>query len=63
MEVPETRYARTPEGSHLAYQVVGDGPLDLLFLPPAATDVELAWEIPPVARVQSALRCVPWAST
>jgi hypothetical protein len=29
-EVPETRYARTPDGSHLPYQVLGEGPIDLL---------------------------------
>ena len=32
MAVPVTRYARSGDVS-LAYQVVGDGPLDLLFLP------------------------------
>jgi len=51
-DVPETRYARTGDGGvHIAYQTVGDGPLDLVFLPLGATHVELAWEIPPFARV------------
>jgi len=27
---PETRYARTPDGDHVAYQVLGRGPVDLL---------------------------------
>jgi class 3 adenylate cyclase len=36
---------------HIAYQVVGEGPLDLVFLPLGATHVELAWEIPLFARV------------
>ncbi len=27
---PETRYARTPDGVHVAYQELGDGPVDLL---------------------------------
>ena len=27
---PETRYAKTPDGVHVAFQVMGDGPLDLL---------------------------------
>jgi hypothetical protein len=28
---PETRYARSADGTSLAYQVSGDGPLDLVF--------------------------------
>ena len=28
--VPDTRYARTPDGAHIAYQVLGEGPIDLL---------------------------------
>ena len=31
METPETRYAKTDHGLNLAYQVVGDGPLDIVF--------------------------------
>src|SRR6478752_5917937 len=27
--VPETHYARTPDGVSLAYHIVGDGPVDL----------------------------------
>jgi class 3 adenylate cyclase len=27
---PETRYAKTPDGVHVAFQILGDGPLDLL---------------------------------
>lgn len=30
MEGPDTRYARTRDGVHVAYQTLGDGPLDLL---------------------------------
>ena len=29
-ERPDTRYAKTGDGSHIAYQVMGDGPLDLV---------------------------------
>jgi class 3 adenylate cyclase len=36
---------------HIAYQVVGEGPPDVVFLPLGATHVELAWEIPLFARV------------
>jgi class 3 adenylate cyclase len=27
---PETHYATTPDGAHIAYQVMGDGPIDLV---------------------------------
>jgi class 3 adenylate cyclase len=35
---------------HIAYQVVGDGPLDLVWIPSMAHHVELNWENPVVAR-------------
>lgn len=31
MGIPDTRYAITPEGVYLAYQVVGEGPIDLVW--------------------------------
>jgi class 3 adenylate cyclase/pimeloyl-ACP methyl ester carboxylesterase len=39
---PETRYAQSGDVS-IAYQVVGEGPFDLVLVPGAATNVELAW--------------------
>ncbi len=42
---PITRYARSGEAS-IAYQVVGDGPLDLLFMPGWISQVEQLWESP-----------------
>ena len=30
MEIPETRYAKTADGVHIAYQVIGEGPVDLV---------------------------------
>lgn len=48
-QAPQTRYAKS--GSvHIAYQVVGEGPLDLVFVPGFVSHVELAWENPPLAR-------------
>jgi hypothetical protein len=29
---PETRYATTADGDHVAYQVIGDGPIDVLYV-------------------------------
>ena len=43
--MPETQYAQSGELS-IAYQCVGDGPLDLLFIPGFVSNVELMWDIP-----------------
>lgn len=32
MDLPETRYAKTVDGVHIAYQVLGDGPVDIVYL-------------------------------
>lgn len=47
---PETRYARSRDGVSLAYQVVGDAPVDLLYVPTFLSQVEQLWEEPRVAR-------------
>ena len=46
---PETRYAKSGD-VHIAYQVVGSGPLDLVFVPGFFSQVELWWEEPLCAR-------------
>jgi class 3 adenylate cyclase len=46
---PETRYARSGD-LHIAYQVVGDGPIDLVYVPTWISQVEHYWEEPTVAR-------------
>lgn len=47
----ETRYVRTPDGFHIAYQVVGDGSIDLVFIPGwLSHDVEAQWDQPRLAR-------------
>src|SRR4051794_26889011 len=43
--VPETRYARSGD-VHIAYQVVGDGPIDLVLVPGFVSHVEESWEDP-----------------
>lgn len=46
----ETRYVRTPDGFHIAYQVVGDGSIDLVFIPGwLSHDVEAQWDEPLLA--------------
>lgn len=44
---PETHYARSGDVS-IAYQVLGDGPFDIVFVPPSVSNVELGWEVPNV---------------
>src|ERR1700716_3463998 len=46
---PETRYARSGE-HHIAYQVVGKGPIDVVYVPAWISQVEHYWEEPMVAR-------------
>jgi class 3 adenylate cyclase len=43
--VPVTRYAHSGDAS-IAYQVIGDGPLDVLFLTGWLTQLEQLWEAP-----------------
>ncbi len=42
---PETRYARSGD-VHIAYQVAGEGPFDLVFVPGFVTHMELQWKLP-----------------
>ena len=44
-ERPVTEYARADD-AHVGYQVVGDGPIDLLFVPGWVSNIELVWEEP-----------------
>ena len=57
VEIPETRYARNGPVS-IAYQVVGDGPIDVVFMAPAISHLELGWEYPPFAHVLVGVRKV-----
>jgi pimeloyl-ACP methyl ester carboxylesterase len=47
--LPKTQYTRSGD-LHIAYQVVGEGPLDLVYVPGWISHVELAWEEPTLAR-------------
>ena len=49
VERSETRYARSGDLS-IAYQVVGDGPFDLVYVPGWVSNIELMWEEPGLAR-------------
>jgi pimeloyl-ACP methyl ester carboxylesterase len=42
-DIPETRYAKSGD-CHIAYQVVGQGPFDLVFNPGFVSNVEYCWD-------------------
>lgn len=49
MKPPTVQYARSPEGL-IAFQVVGDGPIDLVLLPPGGWNLDLMWDQPLLER-------------
>jgi pimeloyl-ACP methyl ester carboxylesterase len=42
---PVRHYARSGDVS-IAYQVLGEGSFDIVFVPPAVSNVELGWDVP-----------------
>ena len=55
VDAPETRYAKTADGVHIAYQTVGTGPVDIVFVLGWITHIELMWKEPAFARFLSRL--------
>ena len=51
---PETRYARRGD-VHLAYQVLGSGPPDILLLDQWFSHMEAQWDVPPLAEFRERL--------
>ena len=49
MDVPETLYARSGD-VNIAYQTLGEGELDLVYVPGWTSNVEYMWTYPPFAR-------------
>jgi len=47
---PSTRYAQSG-GLSIAYQVVGDGPLDIVYIPGWVSNLDHAWEFPRLVHV------------
>ena len=45
-----THYAKNKEGQAIGYQVFGEGPPDIVFIPDWVTNVEIMWEEPSLAR-------------
>lgn len=48
MEIPSVKYVKSGE-FHVAYQVLGEGPIDLVLLPGWISHLEVAWEQPRLA--------------
>ena len=49
MDIPETKYAKTVDGVHIAFQVRGEGPSDLVFITGFAANFEVELEDPGMA--------------
>ena len=47
--LPEIRYAQS-DNVHIAYQVIGDGPLDLVMVPGWVSNIDCFWEEPSMER-------------
>jgi class 3 adenylate cyclase/alpha-beta hydrolase superfamily lysophospholipase len=54
-EASQIRYAKTGDGFHIAYQVLGEGPLDLLVFSMALIPIDMADDEPSLARFQRRL--------
>ncbi|MEX0984561.1 MAG: adenylate/guanylate cyclase domain-containing protein [Actinomycetota bacterium] len=55
MKPSETRFAKAADGVHIAYQVAGDGPVDLVWVMGWTSNIEAMWEEPNLARFLSKL--------
>jgi class 3 adenylate cyclase len=47
--VPDSVSYAKSDGLHIAYQVVGDGPVDLVVVQPWVLSFEHSWDVPPIA--------------
>src|SRR6185437_1596943 len=54
MARPETRYARSGD-VHIAYQVVGEGAVDIVFVQGFISNLEVQWEEPGLAHLLTRL--------
>lgn len=54
-DMPEVHYVRSEDGVHIAYQVFGDGPIDLVVVPGFISHLEQFWESPAFARLNRQL--------
>jgi hypothetical protein len=43
---PPVRYATCPDGVHVAYRIVGDGPVDVIAVPGFVSHLDMWWDAP-----------------
>lgn len=55
---PETRYARTTDGTHVAFQVIGDGPIDVVVMRSWHSNLDNEWTDPIIAGIYRRLGSV-----
>jgi DNA-binding SARP family transcriptional activator/class 3 adenylate cyclase/pimeloyl-ACP methyl ester carboxylesterase len=53
--MPATQYAKTVDQVHIAFQIVGAGDRDLVFVPPIVSHVEAFWDDPEIAAANARL--------
>ena len=58
MQAPDVHYARSADGTHIAYQVAGDGPIDVLMVSAAYSNIELIWTLPSFGSFLDALASI-----
>ena len=58
MQAPDVHYARSSDGTHIAYQVAGDGPIDVLMVSAAYSNIELIWALPSFGSFLDALASI-----
>ena len=46
MQIPDTRYAKTADGTYIAFQTFGAGPIDLLLIPGYFSNLDENWSMP-----------------
>jgi class 3 adenylate cyclase len=55
VEAAQTRYVERPDGVAIAYQVIGDGPVDVLYVPGFVSHLDLSWSEPSFVRMLTRL--------
>ena len=48
MKAADTRYAITPDGVYIAYQTLGEGPLNIVWQLDWPGNIDFQWEMPPI---------------
>jgi class 3 adenylate cyclase len=49
IEAADVRYVRTPDGTYIAYQTLGEGPIDIAWQPDVYSNVDAIWHVPKYA--------------